>query len=269
MAFAQAAGFMNADEVAKAKQNGPGGCKSKEECDAFCNKPENQPICKQFGGQNGQTPQDTNGIQPGMKGPKEALSEASPEALACLQGSLGNDAVEQIKSGLRMPTQIEGDKMKACLSVASQPVQSGPVDGGTAGGPKQSGPGGCSSQAECDAYCQTHREECAAFGPGQGPQQPMQQPMPQNQPMDGPPQGGGNPPMPTNQMMPMNPVQSPGENQGATTQQIPQAPPSQPAPQNPEPQSAPADGNQPSGFLNPQSLLGSLIQAFVSLLSRK
>jgi len=29
----------------------------------------------------------------------------------------------------------------------------------------QAGPGGCRSQAECDAYCEVHKEECSKFTP--------------------------------------------------------------------------------------------------------
>jgi hypothetical protein len=36
---------------------GPGGCKGKEECDAFCNNPDNQETCFNFAKDNGMIPE--------------------------------------------------------------------------------------------------------------------------------------------------------------------------------------------------------------------
>ena len=48
MNFAEAAGFMTAEDAAMARKTGgkgPGDCKGKEECEQFCQNPENQEEC--------------------------------------------------------------------------------------------------------------------------------------------------------------------------------------------------------------------------------
>ena len=50
--FAEAAGFMSAEEASMARKTGgkgPGNCKGREECENFCNNPLNQEICFNFG----------------------------------------------------------------------------------------------------------------------------------------------------------------------------------------------------------------------------
>jgi hypothetical protein len=56
--FAERAGFMSAEDAARARkmaergvnvmEGGPGGCKSEDECRAFCEKPENSQTCLDF-----------------------------------------------------------------------------------------------------------------------------------------------------------------------------------------------------------------------------
>ena len=46
--FAEAAGFMRPEEMKmarKTKGKGPGGCKGKDECEAFCQNEENMETC--------------------------------------------------------------------------------------------------------------------------------------------------------------------------------------------------------------------------------
>ncbi|MEK7478190.1 MAG: hypothetical protein AAB645_02380 [Patescibacteria group bacterium] len=127
----------------------------------------------------------------------------------------------------------------------------------------QGGPGGCQSEQECQAYCQTHQEECRKFGPGgnQGPniEPPRMSPppdggrnggtMPQQPPSDGqmpptgqviplsptgsngqmpPPPSGGSQPPSTGSSEPIE--QAPQQSQEPQIQQVPQesAPPAQP-----------------------------------------
>lgn len=61
--FAEAAGFMNPEESAQARKmmetgltGGPGGCKSKEECEEFCRQPENTETCLDFAAKSGMMP---------------------------------------------------------------------------------------------------------------------------------------------------------------------------------------------------------------------
>lgn len=61
--FAEAAGFMKPEESAQARKTmelgltgGPGGCKSKEECEEFCRRPENTKTCLDFAAKSGMMP---------------------------------------------------------------------------------------------------------------------------------------------------------------------------------------------------------------------
>ncbi|MDP3758727.1 MAG: hypothetical protein Q8Q86_03335, partial [Candidatus Daviesbacteria bacterium] len=58
--FAEAAGFMTAEDATMARKTGgkgPGGCKGKDECESFCNNPDNQETCFNFAKDNGMIPE--------------------------------------------------------------------------------------------------------------------------------------------------------------------------------------------------------------------
>lgn len=59
-------------------QGGPGGCKNKEECEAFCAKPENYSTCKRFGGGEDEGPRDKG--SPDQSGPGGCKSDAECHA---------------------------------------------------------------------------------------------------------------------------------------------------------------------------------------------
>ncbi len=110
--FAVKAGFMPPEEAAQVKKmaqmgvtTGPGGCKGKEECDAYCADPGHRAECIEFGQKMGLMP------------PEEA---------------------EKARRGMEM-------------------IQRG-------------GPGGCKSEEECKSYCgdPAHVEECLNFALEQG-----------------------------------------------------------------------------------------------------
>lgn len=182
---------------------GPGGCKSPEECQAFCQDPNNQTICENYQWNP-------------MRGPNEQEQQQ--------QQNMMNQ-------------------------------------------PKQTGPGGCQSQEECQAYCSSHPQECGAPPSGgdmiQGPPpgedfnggfpqngmppegfspEQMQQMQQQQQQMQMPPQDQ----MPPSGMM--NQMPPPGEN-----------PPSfNPPPTEPPPNQPPPTSQKPL-----QLLLGTLLSPFL------
>jgi len=165
-AFAEAAGFMNADELAmarKTKGKGPGGCKSREECDSFCNNPDNQETCFNFGKENGLIPAgELQKMEEGKQKMKEALAGAPAEVIACLQAAFGADKVEKIKNGTFMPPQDSANSMSACFDkMKNQQMPGGPGAGG--GMAPGTGPGGCKSPDECKIYCEAHADECKNF----------------------------------------------------------------------------------------------------------
>lgn len=185
--FAEAAGFMNSEEVAMARKTGgkgPGGCKGKDECEAFCNNPNNQETCFNFGKENGMISEaDLKQMEEGKQKTKEALDQAPPAVIDCLNSQLGTEMMEKFKSGAAMPPKEIGDKMRQCFEKIGD--QTGPYNQGEpgAGGmippAGQTGPGGCKNAEECKTYCESHIEECQKFQPGPGTINPGGQTMPQ------------------------------------------------------------------------------------------
>src|SRR3989338_1141094 len=70
---------MPKEELEKAKRlgnnPGPGGCRGRQQCDAFCGKPENQEICFQFAVENNLIPPE--GIERAKK-IKSAMEQGGP-----------------------------------------------------------------------------------------------------------------------------------------------------------------------------------------------
>ena len=77
--FAEAAGFIDPQEakfvrkmMEKGITSGPGGCMSKETCEAFCKKPKNMLQCLAFMKKAGISPEDL----PKEFGPEDEFEEA-------------------------------------------------------------------------------------------------------------------------------------------------------------------------------------------------
>jgi len=180
--FAEAAGFMTAEEATIARKTGgkgPGGCKSKNECEAFCNNPDNQEICFNFGKENGLIPpEDLKRMEEGKQKFQETLNEAPSSVLECLNSQVGAAMMEKFKSGSAMPPKEIGDQMRGCFEKAMGSGESGV--GGMMPPAGQVGPRGCKTATECTAYCESHQEECQkTFQPGPGAMNPAGQTMPQ------------------------------------------------------------------------------------------
>ena len=171
--FAEAAGFMTAEEAEMARKTGgkgPGGCKGKEECESFCNNPDNQETCFNFAKENGLiSEQDLKQMEEGKQKFKESLEQAPVVVIDCLNSELGADMMEKLKSGSAMPSQEIGDKMRVCFEKMGQQQETkGPGEGGMMPPAGTAGPGGCQSPDECKTYCETHIEECNNFQPMTG-----------------------------------------------------------------------------------------------------
>lgn len=279
--FAEAAGFMSAEDAAMARKTGgkgPGGCKGEEECRAFCDNPNNQQICFDFAKEHGLiSEEDLKMMEQGRQELQQALSQAPPEVINCLTSLLGPEMVEKLKSGTAMPPKEIGDQMGQCFSQMG-PMQGpgGPGEGGMmpAG---QTGPGGCQAPEECQAYCQSHPEECQNFQPpAEGFSSPTAPAMPtgpdgcsspeecqsycQNNPeacQGFVPQAGELPP--TGEYQPPQYQQPPeGTQPEMQNQPAPQLPPAEQQPPAPE----------PTSLLSPERLLGSIINFFLRLLGQ-
>jgi hypothetical protein len=153
--FAEENGLLSQEEIQKMKQGGfmvppgggdftgPGGCKTQQECMAFCSQKENDQICKMFGaGPQIGLAQDT--FKNGGAGPGGCNS---PEACMVFCSDKAN---QETCMNFRPPERV---KPPEDFQEGQDPNQ------------KQTGPGGCASPEECEAYCSAHREECGAPPP--------------------------------------------------------------------------------------------------------
>jgi hypothetical protein len=250
--FAEAAGFMSPEEAEMARKTGgkgPGGCRTKEGCEAFCNNPDNQEVCFNFGKEHGMIPEaDLKMMEEGRQRLKKSMTQMPPEVADCFNSLVGEETFEKFKTGTAMPPREIGDQMRTCFEKMGPPMGP-PPDGmmppgeGQVGPPAgQAGPGGCKSPEECQAYCESHPEECKNFTAPQHPQMPSAPPrMPTLPERFRPPEGTMMQP-PEGLIMPPPP---PGE----------APPPSETPP-------------PPSGAIAPNSLLGFLSNIFLPVFGR-
>ena len=145
LAFAEAAGFMSAEEAEMARRTGgkgPGGCRGEQECEAFCEDPANSEECMRFAVEYGfmtpeQAEQTRKMLDAGFTtGPGECKSEQECEAFC-----------------------QNPDNMQECINFSVAIGEMTPEEAGKA---LKGGPGGCRTQAECEAYCQNpdNAKEC-------------------------------------------------------------------------------------------------------------
>ena len=137
----------------------PGGCKSKEECEAFCNKEENSEVCVAFAIEAGFiSPEDAEMIKKtGGKGPGGCKSkEACEDYCKNNQEECSQFALDH---GLLSAEDAENIKKYGA-----------------------GGPGGCKSEEECRAYCEANPQECGGFGPQEGELTEQQQVPPDGYP---------------------------------------------------------------------------------------
>ncbi|RJQ31236.1 hypothetical protein C4572_02800 [Candidatus Parcubacteria bacterium] len=108
-AFAEAAGFISAEEAEMMRKTGgvgPGGCRGKQ-CETFCEDPKNQQVCFEFAKEHGLIPEgelrmmEENGKrrEEDKKRIQESMSNVSPEVISCLEEKLGADFPEKARSG--------------------------------------------------------------------------------------------------------------------------------------------------------------------------
>ncbi|HBF67265.1 MAG TPA: hypothetical protein DDW36_02465 [Candidatus Magasanikbacteria bacterium] len=172
--FAEAAGFITAEEAAMTRKTGgkgPGGCKGKEECENFCNNPDNQETCFLFGKENGMIPEeDLQKMEEGKQQLQQALEQAPQEVIGCLQEKFGPDLLEKVKNSV-MPSKEIGDQLGNCFQNMNPPPGQAPMQEGQERMQSgQLGPGGCQSPEECNNYCQNNPEECNSVQQGPPPQ---------------------------------------------------------------------------------------------------
>lgn len=134
MKFAEAAGFMTAQEVEMARKTGgkgPGGCRGKDQCEAFCSDPNNQETCLNFAKENNLIKQeDLQKMEAGKMQFQNMLNQAPAKVTECLTTAFGTDLMEKIKSSAAMPPRDMEGKIRVCFEGvmgggAMQPGQNG------------------------------------------------------------------------------------------------------------------------------------------------
>ncbi|MDP2926636.1 MAG: hypothetical protein Q8N65_00650 [bacterium] len=120
--FAEKAGFMNSEEAVRARRmaelgivGGPGGCKGKEECEAFCQNPENGQACVDFAVKAGDiSPEEAERARQGMEMMQRQRS-SGPEGFPEIPGQIPGQFPEGMTppEGMRQPpTPEEMEKME-------------------------------------------------------------------------------------------------------------------------------------------------------------
>lgn len=155
VAFAEKHGLMSAEEAQEAREfsklggKGPGGCTSKDSCEAYCEDPANMRQCLAFAKQNGVMS-------------AEELQEAEKVAV-------------YIESGGKMPGGCRGERECKVYCADDAHVEECMEFGLKAGFMSEKeaeifkktggvGPGGCKGRA-CEAFCEdeSNREQCIGF----------------------------------------------------------------------------------------------------------
>jgi len=162
---------------------GPGGCKSPEECDAYCSKPEHGEECFRFGLEHNLiSPQEAEQIKKQMeeiKGPGGCKSKeecdtfcAKPEnAEACINYGVKDGTLTQAEADELLAIMAREREKRRSMPPPPEEVHPKPE------GPKvdkekiveilkkEKGPGGCLTLEECEEYCDdfSHAEECLSF----------------------------------------------------------------------------------------------------------
>lgn len=171
--FGHEYGMMTDEEYETAKkmgpkmmnQGGPGGCKNKEECDAFCGQEANFETCVEFGHENGlmsdEEYETAKKMGPAaMQGGPGGCKEKEECEAFCNEPTNAEECLTfAIESG--MMSQEEIDQMKEGGFMAPPQDMIGP-------GGEFIGPGGCKTQEECAAFCsdETNSGVCSVFGAG-------------------------------------------------------------------------------------------------------
>ena len=122
--FAVKAGFIPPEEAAMLKKvlpflqagKTPGKCRSKEQCEAYCQDPAHRQECTEFALKAGlMSPEDLQEMEEGMERMRESLAEAPDEVRACIGKRLGVGVVAQIEAGTLSPGFDPGESFRECF----------------------------------------------------------------------------------------------------------------------------------------------------------
>ena len=142
--FAEAAGFMSAEEAAMIRRTGgvgPGGCRGKDECEAFCEDPVNMGPCVDFAVENG------------FMSPEESEQARKMMAAGFTSGPGGCRGQEECETYCddvsHMPECIDFAEKAGFMSAEDAARGRKMAEIGMSGGP-----GGCKGEEECRSFCE-------------------------------------------------------------------------------------------------------------------
>ncbi|MDO8557002.1 MAG: hypothetical protein Q7R98_00875 [Candidatus Jorgensenbacteria bacterium] len=213
VSFAEKNNLMSQEDIVMAKKfatagaKGPGGCTSKDSCDAFCNDAANIDECVSFAEQNGMMPPEQlkeakqvqaaikRGVKPPACGGKKACDsycQSADHMEECMNFALAagfmneqeaqdaQKALVAIKQGVKPPA-CQGKEacdaycgsdahFEECTNFALAAGFMSAKDAEMAKKTGGKGPGGCKGKDQCDAFCndQANQETCFQFGVDNG-----------------------------------------------------------------------------------------------------
>ncbi|MEK7561144.1 MAG: hypothetical protein AAB539_04290 [Patescibacteria group bacterium] len=173
-------------------REGPGGCKSPVECEAFCMSPDNQSACIDYAEKNGFMSHDEaerarkfrgKGGQMGMKGPGGCASEEECHRYCAVPDRAEECLRFAVENGF-----MSADEAKRASGILEARIRSRIPRPPTVGRPhiedkpeidvekarklleEKAGPGGCKSFDECEAFCSApeNSETCFQFAVDNG-----------------------------------------------------------------------------------------------------
>lgn len=162
IAFAERHNLMSQEEIAHAKkfkdiaaQGGPGGCKTKAECESYCEDVNNIEECLAFAEQRGFLPEDelrearqvAKAIREGAELPGGCRSKQECEAYCSDTAHIEQCIAFAEKAGFMDPEEVKMVRKVLPLMVRGET------------------PGACKSKEQCEAYCEddAHFDECLVF----------------------------------------------------------------------------------------------------------
>ncbi|MCK9578755.1 hypothetical protein M0R01_04695 [bacterium] len=151
--FAEKAGFISKKEAEiaqKAGGIGPGGCKGQQECEAYCNDTSHHDECVKFGMEKDiLTEQEKDLVKNGLEKMEGALnnlpSDIKEDVSKCLEGSIGKERLEKIRSKAEPITKEIGAKIDACFAGVGEKMKEKAMKSIPSGGTPTGAPSGISS----------------------------------------------------------------------------------------------------------------------------
>lgn len=152
------------------KGGGPGGCRG-EECKTYCDDPAHEDECFEFAKKNGLIkPEDEKHYEAGRKIRQKIKTGEAPGSCSseveCRNYCSDIGHVEEcVKFGASQTGMSEAEVRLMLQEFKDRKRDARQFNDGQR---QFSGPGGCSSEAECRAYCSQNPKECSKFSPPNG-----------------------------------------------------------------------------------------------------